>query len=189
MKLPWVISNREIQANFDELVKRVPTPVSATLPAQPFDGQEFAFRLSGGGVWYFKYNAATGFWDFMGGPPLYSEVAVAQATASLTYVALATAGPSIALPFAGDYDVDMGNRSFNSAGSQCLMSYDIGGTDAVDADAVFTTEGAGARNWMGMRRRRKTGLTVVTLTAKYRATGGTANFDHRWMSVLPVRVS
>lgn len=161
-----------------------------TLPTAPTNGQDYYYQLSSGGVWHLKYNATAAKWDLAGGPPLIDEVVTAQTTASLTYAALATAGPSIAVPIAGDYIVTIGCRaSNNTAATQTFMSYDIGATGAVDADALFNFAITDATTGdFGVRARKKTGLTAVTLTAKYRVTGGTGSFESRWMQLLPVRV-
>jgi hypothetical protein len=177
----------------------IPT-TGATLPTGTYNGQDFYYQLgSGGGVWHFKYNTSSGKWDFAGGPALVTETITNtdETTASTSYVALTTAGPAVALPFAGDYDVELGFYGFNNtAGQLLLMSYDIGGTGAVDADSCsFASETAGVGIQRPHRAHRKTGLTAVTLTAKYRVTGGTGTFrglnsqgGARYMRVIPVKV-
>lgn len=92
---------------------------------------------------------------------------------------------------AGDYDIEIGVRPYvNAVTTTALMSYDIGGTGAVDADAITYYAGntADPGNNSGARLRRKTGLTAVTLTSKYKTGAGTATFSNRWMRVAPVRV-
>jgi hypothetical protein len=138
--------------------------------------------------WHFGFESGevTYKWRFLGGPPMFSEVATAEATASTGYVALGTAGPSIAIPRSGDYDVAVGCRGTNTnSATSDIMSYDIGGTGAVDADCGQCTIPGNT----AFKPRRKTGLTPVTLTAKYRVSlANTGTFDGRIMSVRPVRV-
>lgn len=166
---------------------------STTFPASPVDGDIHVYPAdtTNGVMWMFMYRAAVNDWEFIGGAPLYAEVATSETTASTTYAALATAGPSIALPFVGDWMVETGAQGFNSTGAQDVrMSYDIGGTGAVDADATYIVGGGGyvaATRGNAIRKRRKAGLTAVTLTAKYKTGGGTATFQDRWMAVTPVR--
>lgn len=150
------------------------------------DGDEAYVEVdaTNGVMWHFRYVSAetTYKWRFLGGPPLYSEVATGEATSSTTYVALATAGPSIAIPRAGDYMVAVGSRN-SGAGSIGHHSYDIGGTAAVDADSY---EGDKVN---GTFERRKAGLTSVTLTSKYRVSvANSYTFNKRFMRVSPVRV-
>lgn len=167
----------------------------AAPPGSPADGDLWLLPAdaTNGVEWLFKYNAGSASankWEFIGGAALYAEVATSETTSSATYAALATAGPSIALPRVGDYDVAIGCGLLNaSAGAFNFMSYDIGGTGAVDADAISDQTGS-TSNWQQpMRTRRKAGLTAVTLTAKYKSPSATvASFQNRFMSVVPVRV-
>jgi hypothetical protein len=172
-------------------------PRVTSLPGSPVDGQEcyFVADPANGILWHLRYNAGSASaykWEVVGGSPLYAEVPAQESTASASFVALTTAGPSIALPLAGDYDVEQGALVVNqtSNGNQ-TMSYDIGGTAATDADGMFYQSNAQATNNLfarEMRARRKTGLSAVTLTSKYKSGNGTAIFQDRWMRVRPVRV-
>lgn len=192
-----------VQDNFEAVEQGVersltPFPVVAALPTVPTDGQVIYYLAdsTNGVVWTLKYRAASASaykWEFVGGGPLYGEVETDQATASAAYVALATAGPSVVLPLAGDYEVTLGMNGYNTnaAAQQLTMSYDIGGTGAVDADAIeaFLAPGSGAGRANFARTRRKAGLGAVTLTAKYRVTvGANGQFFDRWMLVRPIRV-
>lgn len=170
-------------------------PFVTDLPDSPADGDEIRFLADAdnGVVWQLRYRAdapSVYRWEFIGGPPLYAEVQASEGTASAAYAALATAGPSVTLPLVGDYDVSLGAQASNStAGAVAHMSYDIGGTGAVDADGPrSTSSGAGADIAIAYTRR-KTGLTAVALTAKYKqVAGGTATFARRFISATPVRV-
>jgi len=115
---------------------------------------------------------------------LFAEVTTEETTTNISYAALATAGPSITIPAAGDYIVEIGFGGMGSAiGIGVAMSYDIGGTGAVDADRVyFETQVASQRLPHASRARQKT-LVAVTLTAKYKVTSGTGTFRDRWMRV------
>jgi hypothetical protein len=179
------------------------TTTSGTIfPTSPADGNIFVYLADAtkGVNWAFKYNAgsaSTYKWEFIGGPPLFSLVATAETTTSTTYAALSTAGPSIVLPLAGDYDTALGGLIFGPAsagvGFFSVMSYDIGGTGAVDADAVFNMNAINSATLIGCnvaRVERKASLSAVTLTAKYKSTSGTsAQFQNRFLSAVPVRVS
>jgi hypothetical protein len=172
---------------------------ATTLPGSPTDGQE-AFLVDSTTLatyqWRFRWNAGssnTDKWEFIGGSPVTVEVATSEATGSATYTALTTAGPSFALPRAGVYQIDEGfTASFSANSTVATMSFDIGGTGAVDADSVSVTTGSGAGTnqvFTASRSMRKSGLTAVTLTSKYKAAVGTATFSKRWLRVIPVRVS
>lgn len=170
----------------------------SALPSSPVDGQEIFYQSAGmatdGLVWHLRYRAASASsykWEFLGGSSLFSAVTTDQSTTSTTYTDLTTAGPSVTLPLAGDYDVTHGFRGYNNTnGSWIVMSYAIGGTAAADADYamvyMFTAAVGGA--YRVERTIRKTGLTAVTLTAKYKVSGGTGYAEYRQLEARPIRV-
>lgn len=178
------------------------TPFVTTLPVTAQDGDEVRYLAdsTAGVVWHLRYRASAPSiyrWEFIGGSSLYSEVATEEvygpSGSSDTFGDLATVGPSVALPLAGDYDVQAGCRGHvNGVAGFSMMSYAIGGTAAVDADALVANEPAGDHTSpKSMARwRRKTGLDAVTLTAKYRNNNTTVAgaFSARWIAVTPVRV-
>lgn len=169
---------------------------TAPFPTTPADGEEITVEIVEGITWRFKYNAGSASiykWEFIGGPPYYAEVNTAESTASATYVALATAGPSVNPQFAGEYLVEVGSNQANdnATGAQ-FHSFDIGATGAVDGDSCsssFLVVNAGAN--LSIARSPKT-LTVAgtSFVSKYRrATAGNASFSRRWMKVTPIRVT
>lgn len=177
---------------------------STSLPGSPLDMQEHILVdsiTSPTYQWRFRYNAGSALadkWEFIGGSKAVIEVTTSETTASATYAALATAGPSFALPRAGVYVVDVGSYMSLSAGANDTMigyhSYDIGGTSAVDGDATvgrFATYQSTYTDVGGAysRTRLKTGLAAVTLTSKYKTSGQTCAFANRFMGITPVRVS
>lgn len=168
--------------------------IGTALPSNPVDGQEFTLVDSLSAptyAWRLRYIAAksSNKWQFVGGSPLEAEVATGETTTEASYSALSTAGPSVAVPVAGDYFVEHGFTSYSTAKPN-WMSYDIGGTGAVDADAVeggldSVADAAGSF----ARRKKKSGLTAVTLTAKYKASSGnTVGFKNRWISIIPIAI-
>jgi hypothetical protein len=186
----------ETQTSYPSAFVQINAPQRVlALPTSPVDGQEvyYVADSTNGVLWHLRYNAASGSaykWEFVGGTELYAEVTAIESTTASTYVALATAGPTIALPLAGDYEVTLGTRIYNDAANAGgFMSYDIGATPAVDVDGVTALQGSGVSATHSARTRRKTGLAAVTLTAKYKRNSGvTCSFDYRWMHAKPVRV-
>src|SRR5262249_12348429 len=78
-----------------------------TLPGSPVDGQ-LAVLVDSTTLptfsWAFRYHTGssnTDKWEFIGGSPAQVEVATSEGTASTTYAALTTAGPSFTVPNAG----------------------------------------------------------------------------------------
>jgi hypothetical protein len=169
--------------------------VTALPTTDLYEGLGIIYDTGTSGVrWNFVYDTTDGStypWLFVGGPPLYAEVLTAQTETSTTYDDLTTSGPAITLPVAGDYDVGIGCDGWNSApGEAAYMSYAIGASAADDTDAVIHREVtldslSPTSLW---RSRRKTGLTAVTLTAKYRVSNGTGAFQNRAIIATPVRV-
>ena len=160
------------------------------------DGDEVYLEVdaANGIIWSLRYVAAepTYKWRCFGGSPLVSLITADETTISGAYSALATPGPSLALPRSGDYDVVIEtNYANSSSGVASRMSYDIGGTGAVDADAVSCTSAFASlgRFTTVRRKQRKAGLTSVTLTAKYTGDGSnTSGFQYRSMELAPVRL-
>lgn len=159
----------------------------SSLPGTPIAGQQCFYEVVAGVIWHLLYDGVGTYpWKVVGGSPLFDEVTASEGTANTSYVALGTAGPAIALPLGGDYDVMVGAEGISSDNNFKYMSYDIGGTGAVDADAYRHSGNIAVI--AGGRPRRKTGLTAVTLTAKYRAGAGTGTWAFRWMRAMPTRV-
>lgn len=163
-----------------------------SLPTTPNDGDIVYYVAddTNGIVWAFRYRSASGSsykWEFIGGPPLEAEVATEESTTSTSYAALATAGPAVALPLAGDYFVSHGYTGRTDAVVGAHMSYDIGGVGAADADSIV--QDTAGTNVSVSRLKRKTGLTAVTLTCKYRIAGAsTGRWGKRWIAATPIRV-
>jgi hypothetical protein len=195
---PSTLWNSYIRDNGNKLLDRghrILTVAQFTALTGLEDGDEVYLEVdsSNGVIWHLRYVAAEGTykWRFLGGPPLFSQVLTSEGTGSGSYTALATAGPSIALPRAGDYMVQHGAQISNGTDAQGgMMSYDIGAAAASNNDAIQVRGGgSGQAIASAARENRKTGLTTVTLTAKYLSPGtGTAVFANRFMCVRPVRI-
>lgn len=170
-----------------------PQVVTALPTTGLYEGLQVVYDTGTSGVrWTFVYDTSDGTtypWLFVGGPPLFAEVTTVESRTNTAYGALATAGPSVTVPLAGDYDVWIGATvTPGSPGVIAKMSYDIGGTGAADADAVRVH--TGATQVSANRTRRKTGLSASTaLVSKYAETVATgSSWQGRFMSVNPVRV-
>lgn len=185
-------SGEDVMDNFNYLLgilnASIPGGPGTSLPSVPSDGDEYIYvaSVSDGVLWWLKYNAALGKWRVLGGDPLFAEVVASVSQSGATYAALTgSAGPVIAAPLAGVYDVAIG--AVLSAGATtrlASMSYDIGATPAVDADAVVY---GGADSASVQAQRRKT-VGVVSLTSKYKNSVGSGVFSKRWMRIMPVTI-
>lgn len=177
------------------------TAVVTALPTSPYDGQEVFYQsaaMASDGeniIWHLRYRGTAGGngWEFIGGAPWSALVATDQSTSSSTFGDLATVGPTITVPRAGEYLVTISCRMFPSTSGHAAMSYAIGGAAALDADTVEIGLGAavaGSYVTLG-RTKKKSGIAANTaITAKYRtAAAASTSFVERFLSVLPVRLT
>jgi hypothetical protein len=169
--------------------------IVTALPTEDlYEGLGIIYDTGTSGVrWNFVYDTTDGStypWLFIGGSPLVSEVVTQESTTSATYDVLATAGPSVTVPLAGDYDVHHGASLQAPAGQTIHYSYDIGGTGASDNDSAQNFIQSTAITDMSVAHAgRHTGLSASTaLVSKYKTSGGTAYAKKRFMRVTPVRV-
>jgi hypothetical protein len=194
--LTTTLWNTYVVANINKLLNQAHRKVTVAQFAALTgieDGDEVYLEVdsTNGIEWHLVYRTAeaTYKWRYLGGPPMSAEVATAESTASTAFAALATAGPSIALPRAGDYMVMHGSEIYATGAMLAgYHSYDIGVTGAVDADAARVLTGTATEGAQVLRRKRKTGLTAVSLVSKYRTTASTAAFTFRGLNIIPVRL-
>lgn len=145
--------------------------------------------------WAFRYNSAnsTYKWEFIGGSPGLAETTTSETTNSASYTNLSggATGPSFTVPRAGDYMIETGFNSDTSAGIIQTMSYDIGGTGAVDADYVRAGLDTTTSNRSSVSRiHKQSALAASTaLVAKYKVSSSTGTFTNRFIRVTPIRVS
>lgn len=187
---------RDNGAGWDEIVTNV--PVVTALPGTPYDGQEIRFLAdsTNGVVWHLKYRAGSASaykWEFLGGGRLTDNIVTQQGTNSAAYVGLATAGPSVTVPLAGDFLVEIGAQVDvgNILGGVAAMSYDIGANAASDNDRIIlgsVSSGTVQPGSLSRLKRQNGILAAAALVAKYKSTAGTSNFTNRWMAVTPIRV-
>jgi hypothetical protein len=177
--------------------------IGTTLPASPVDGQEAILVDSLTAPtysWRFRYVAAitgTKKWLFIGGAPATASVSPDESTASgfPTWVDLATVGPSIVVPRAGDYLCRYGcNGSNTVTGSGWLIN--ARSTNVVEQDIGIGgvwAQPLGAAAGLVAASKQVVLPSVVagdTIKMRYAAlTSGTAHFDRRYLEVQPVRVA
>lgn len=173
-----------------DVAARLPTVVTS-LPGAPYDGQEIYYvaDATNGIVWHLRYRSASASaykWEFVGGSPMRDEVSTLGSTASAAFVDLASTGPQLTAPLAGDYEVDFGAKSVGTGGIDAIMSIKNGGAATSDVGRILVTGSSGATSTQ--TRRMTVTAAATALKAQYRAQGGTAQFLDRWMRIVPVRV-
>lgn len=166
------------------------------LPADAVAGDQvlFAAALAGGVVWHLVYRpdgSATYPWVKVGGAPLYAAVDAAEGSASGSYVDLATVGPSITVPLAGDYRVLFDAEAAGTVATGLYYtSPKFGAAATLDADSV-RRQPAGV-NFLGAGAPRLLARTVTAagtvVKLQHRVNAGTGTWQARWLEVDPVRV-
>lgn len=188
--------------NLEQGVDRASVRVVTALPTTGlYEGYEVHYQsaamLTDGIKWHLVYRSAapTYKWEFIGGSTWAApEIATNQTTASTTYVDLATVGPTLNAPLAGEYDIEIGSTASTAAVSTngAVMSYSNGATAAADNPSAFLQATSAVANSGSISRRSRVTVAAAgdALTAKYRISGGagTVGFQRRWLTIVPVRV-
>lgn len=114
-----------------------PTAIGTAFPASPVDGQEFILvdsLTAPTRAWTCKYIAAkaSNKWLVIGlNSPLYAVVWAEETQTGTSPVDLATVGPAVTTPVAGDYRLSMNLRATNSGAFITTVYYKIGAAAAV----------------------------------------------------------
>lgn len=175
--------------------RAVLTPLVTELPIAPADGDEIRYHADAtvGVVWSFRWRAAVQIWEFTGGMPLIGRTDTLETETSTTYDDLSggVTGPSIVLPFAGDYVIELGTQCFNNTvNGSCFMAPQTTTTAAANVNAILHT--SSTANAFGTPCRTDVTFTGQsageTLIAKYQVSAGTGSFLRRWIKCRPIRV-
>lgn len=181
----------------------------AALPvASDGDEVDYVADVQRGVVWRLRYDAtATSLdgglpnaWEFVGGAALLAEVPDSYSNPSPTYTVGIPAGPTVTVPLAGEYSVDLGftgNVDLTSATTPspyvvAFMSVNVAGAQAADAEAVYLQNTVGKGIAASVARSMIRSLPPGPLAAQYRMgssdIAATASWSNRWLKVQPVRV-
>ncbi len=172
---------------------------STNVPSSPNDQDQFTYPAdsTNGVSWEFKYasgSASTYKWQFVGGAPMFAAVATDETrSGSTAYGDLATTGPSITLPRAGDYEVDWGATIYADQNEIPRVAVKRGVTATSDNDAASAGNINGsavvAPGISVARSIVMTGMSASDVVKlEYRCSAGTVNFQMRWLKIRPVRI-
>lgn len=121
---------------------------------------------------------------------LHDTIATSEARGTNSYAALTTAGPTVVLAANTKYLVEFGAYIDGISSWEGLMSFDRGGTGAVDPDAIHAKGNATATGGSSSSRHvivdNSASGSTLTLTAKYKAVVGTVNFANRFITATPI---
>jgi len=184
---------RELAQALDPLLASKP-PLVSSLPASPTDGQEVYYLADSvdGTVWHLRYRAASASaykWEMIGGGPLSKYVASSQVVASTSFLDL-TAGPTMTIPLAGRYMVQLAASGSNTAATgQGQYTVRYGGVDDGNLNTTLTSAAANqAVNGVGLPIL-CTFTAAQVLTSRGRTfTAGTATLIGRRITAMPVSV-
>ena len=170
----------------------------SALPALPSDGQTILYQSAAmrtdGVIWQFRYNAASTSaykWEFIGGPPWFSTMVGTEegVGTAATWVNLATDGPSITVPLAGDYASNCWAYGVTSGGASTVQIGTAVGNTTPAANRPQTT--AAINNYANLSDGQRISAVPAATGIKMRYYGGTITtdkFGNRGMCVTPIRV-
>jgi hypothetical protein len=165
-----------------------------SLPGSPFDGQmiHYVADATNGVVWplvYVSASASTHKWEAIGPTPLTAQVLTLETTLSSSFADLATVGPSVTVPLAGDYLIELAANFRTDATGTALVAVKLGAAATSADDGLANTF---ANSFVpGSRTIRRNGLAAnAVLKLQYQTSGtGTGSFQRRNLAVWPIRVS
>lgn len=170
-------------------------PVVTGLPGSPVDGQEIYFQAdaTNGVIWRLRYRAASASaykWEFLGGGALHSVVPAQESFANTNWANLATFGPFVSLPLAGDYEIAFGATTQASAinvQTQMGVTTDVPGGLPTGYETVdmFSPQAVVSAPVTTMQRRK--GISGTALCV-YRVSSAIGFWQNRWIRAVPVRV-
>jgi hypothetical protein len=178
----------------------VGVPTVTSLPSNPSDGDEVYYKvyvnghLTGNtGYWHLRYNASTGYWDFLGGPALYSLDPNSRFTSTNVYSS--TGSPYVYLPLNGDYDINYGDTlSQNQTNTFNEMSLCFQLTGGACSSAMFTISELAYGGSPLSQTFRLNGVTGAGGTSQYvrdlysSPSNVNSGFANMFISATPVRV-
>jgi len=175
----------------------LPTPAYGTsLPISPLDGQEAILVDSLTNPtyqWRFRYNAGSSSaykWEFVGGSRVFVSVPTVETLASATtWSDLATVGPRFIVPRGGDYTVQAGcTGTHGAAGTFIIAGIAVGASDPGSYNQLATICISNA--WAAVSMESLNGVVMGNdVRLRYYASAANAQFQKRYLSVLPVRVA
>ena len=171
-----------------------------TLPASPYDGQEAILVDSITAPtyqWRFRYNAQSTSpykWEYVGGTSATAYIGTGESTTTTaTWLDLATVGPRVIVPRAGDYDASAVSSYYTSSAangypqigvcrgtigpfgvSAAVVAPSVGYAISISADGIVVDVTAGGD---------------IRIRYYVAQPAGTHNFLTRWIRVTPRRVA
>lgn len=165
-----------------------------TLPAAPVDGQEAILTDSltnPSYQWRFRYNAGSASpykWEFIGGAPWTVYVGADESVTAGGFTDLTTDGPGVAIPRAGDYDVEAQCEGYHTTNpGDISLGLFVAGANVLNGNHTMVS--SMASTWSFAHRATGVAASAVIKLRYNNGTSGTAHFRNRRIRVFPVRVA
>jgi hypothetical protein len=206
MTLPAVASDPAAQQNDQALDKRLATiegaavqrPLVMSLPAPATDGQEVYYLAdaANGIVWHLRYRAASSSpykWECVAGAALIAEVGAGGTVIGSIYALPSGSIAAVALPLAGDYEVQVfGNVQTSATGMAVFATPAVNANpDAIDANALVIAPPNLGIATSSSRKVLRTGMASGAALKPYfrhGSTSGTVTVNRTLLAVRPRRV-
>jgi hypothetical protein len=166
-------------------------PSYGTTPPTAVDGAEWIYPVGNGVLWRFRYNAGSASaykWEFVGGSGLAHDVATGEGSSTAaTWLNLATNGPLVTIPRAGEYRVAFGAITTNTQVTANNTGVAVGDTTPF-ASVLVSIPGVNYQVPVSSEVPRTFAANDI-LKLRYYFAAGTGTWSSRWLRVIPVRVS
>jgi hypothetical protein len=179
-----------------------PTFITGSLPTSPSDGDEIYYLGDGtphNVIWHLRYLAAestSSKWIVIGGAPLVGRrtnvgtVSPGGGSAWNTLAGTDQAGPSVILPLTGYYLIQFGcdinaPASADARVGASPIGSDPGGSDVAESGSTFDTSVMAILNPYGTQF---VGGTQMRLMYAADGSTGTASYQNRWLTALPLKL-
>lgn len=171
------------------------------LPASPSDGDEFVLVDdvdTPSFQWRFRYNAGSSSpykWEFVGGAPLYDELATSATISSgSTYADYNSGKPAVTVPVEGDYIAEFGATigTTSATAESTNVAVKVGASATDDANSVQFTDNVATTAALFESPARAVRLLAVAastvLKHQAKSVSGVSSQKNRWLKVTPIRV-
>jgi hypothetical protein len=184
--------------SLNDLERRTTAQRGTSMPASAEDGAEYDWvaNEAAGVIWRFRYHTGSVSaykWEFVGGSELLTRVVAAETTATTGWVDLATLGPDVTVPRAGDYFIRYGAAVLGNVAGQMYHAGIAQGAGATPAGALLQIQVPTTGAMLSLATQDVfTGVAANTLLRmRYfvPAAGTSAQFGERWLAVYPRRVA
>jgi hypothetical protein len=183
------IESGVLAANNPVMVSALPSLAAAD------DGALVWLAPAAGQFWLCRYNAASASahkFEVIGGASIWQEIDAQETRSSgAAYGDLTTAGPSVTLPYPGDWRITYGVTTSSTNGGDGFASLSVGGAAPSASDAITgqASPSAGTAYASVARERVKVDQAASTvIKLQYQSTAGTAVFRYRWLRATPIRL-